>query len=50
MKIEIYEDAFFGYTVQVNGETILECLSLKEVKELTIDEIIKLYNEVEGIV
>ena len=33
------------YTVQVNGETILECLGEPEVDELTIKEIRNLYKE-----
>ena len=45
IKIEAYCDEMFGYTVQVNGETILECLSSKELKELTVGELIDLYNE-----
>lgn len=44
MKIEIfeYED---GYTVEVNGEVILECLSDEEVSETTLGVISKLYED-----
>ena len=34
-----------GYTVKVNGEIILECLSPKELKELSLEEIVKIYKE-----
>lgn len=37
--IEIKGPDFDGYQLLVNGETIMECLSEKEVKDLTIGEI-----------
>ncbi len=45
-KIEITKDSRWGfYDISVDGETILECLSEQEVKELTIAEIMNLANE-----
>jgi hypothetical protein len=41
MVIKIYGPDFDGYSVEVDGTTILECLSEKDVKELTIGEIQK---------
>jgi len=39
MTIEIKGPDFDGYCLLVNGRTIMECLSDKEVDELTISEI-----------
>ena len=39
MTIEIKGPDFDGYSVLVDGETILECLSEAEVERLTIGEI-----------
>lgn len=39
MTIEIKGPDFDGYCVLVNGQTILECLSEKEVDELSIGEL-----------
>ena len=38
MKIEIFEFRE-GYTVEVNGEVLLECLGADEVSDLTLGEI-----------
>lgn len=35
------------YSVDVNGETVLECLSGAEVKALTMSELIGLYEGIE---
>ena len=32
-----------GYTVYVNGEVVLECLAKDELDELTVSEVIDLY-------
>lgn len=42
MKIEIVKETFFGYTLLVDGEVLMECLSEDEVDELTIKEIKRL--------
>lgn len=42
MTIEIKGPDFDGYAVLVDGKTILECLSEREVKALTIEEIHRL--------
>ena len=39
MKIEIVKDPLFGYTVLVDGEVLLECLTEADVNELTLAEI-----------
>lgn len=39
MKIEIVKMEFFGYTLIVDGEIKMECLSEDEVNGLTIAEI-----------
>lgn len=39
MNIEIIKDERFGYTLLVDGETILECMSGDEISDLTIGEI-----------
>ena len=39
MKIEIVKMEFFGYSLIVDGEVLMECLSAKDVDELTIGEI-----------
>ena len=39
MTIEIKGPDFDGYYVLVNGHTILECLSEKEVDELTVGDL-----------
>lgn len=42
MKVEITHDKHCGYTVLVDGEVCLECLSEDELSTLTIGEIEKL--------
>ena len=42
MTVEIIGPDVDGYAVLVDGETILECLSEREVKVLTIGEIYRL--------
>ena len=42
-KIEINFSKRCGYSVEVNGETILECLSDSEFIELTVRERVDLY-------
>lgn len=49
LTITIHNSINCGYSVIVNGETILECMGEDEVKDLTIEEIAKLYNETEKI-
>lgn len=44
MVIEILGPDIDGYTVKVNGEIILECLSANELRELTLDEIGEIYS------
>lgn len=44
MEIELVKDQLFGWTVLVDGEVLLECMSDKEVEELTIKEIRTLAN------
>jgi len=39
MKIEIVKMEFFGYSLIVDGEVLMECLTEKDVDELTIGEI-----------
>lgn len=43
LKIEVIKEELFGYTVIVNGEVLMECLTEADVNELTIEEINKLY-------
>lgn len=43
MTIEIKGPDFDGYCVLVNGETILECMSEKEIDELTVGELRQLF-------
>ena len=45
MTIEIYGPDFDGFSMKVNGTTLMECLSEKEVKDLTIGEIMHLTEE-----
>lgn len=45
LKIEIFE-YMEGFTVEVNGEVILECLSDEEASELTLGEITELHLKV----
>lgn len=44
MTIEILEKSVDGHTVKVDGEIMLECLSDKEVTELTIGELGTIYS------
>lgn len=44
MEIELVKDQLFGWTVLVDGEVLLECMSDSEVEELTIKEIRTLAN------
>lgn len=39
MKIEIVKMEFFGYSLIVDGEVLMECLTERDVDELTIKEI-----------
>ena len=39
MTIEILEKSIDGYAVKVDGEIMLECLSAKELRELTLGEL-----------
>lgn len=39
MDIRIVKDDIFGYTLLVDGEILMECLSAADVDELTIGEI-----------
>ena len=39
MEIRIVKMEFFGYTLLVDGEVLMECLSENDVNELTIKEI-----------
>ena len=43
MTIEIKGPDFDGYRVLVDGETLMECLSERDVKALTIGEIERLW-------
>ena len=45
MIIEIIGPDFDGYAMKVNGTTLMECLSEKELKALTIGEIAGLFEE-----
>ncbi len=42
MKVEITHDSLCGYTVLVDGEVCLECLSEDDLNELTLGEIKRL--------
>ena len=44
IEIKLYADTGL-YSVKVDGETILECLSKKDVEELTVSEIKQLAKE-----
>ena len=48
VKIEIFE-YMEGYTIEVNGEVLMECLSSQEVSELTLGEIEKLHLQAESM-
>ena len=43
LKIEVIKEELFGYTLIVNDEVLMECLTEEDVNELTIEEINKLY-------
>lgn len=45
MTIEIIGPDFDGYAMKVDGTTLMECLSEKELQDLTIGEIIQLTEE-----
>lgn len=45
LKIEVVHSERCGYSVEVNGETILECLAKDELDSLTMAEMIEIYNE-----
>ncbi len=45
MTIKIIGPDFDGYAMDVDGTTLMECLSEQEVKDLTIGEIMDLYKE-----
>ena len=45
MKVEIIGPDFDGYAVKVEGDTIMECLSESDVRNLTIGELIKYWEE-----
>lgn len=42
MTIEIKDPDFDGFSLEVDGTTLMECLSEQEVKALTIGEILSL--------
>ena len=44
MTIEILKKSVGGYAVKVDGEITLDCLSEKEVAELTIGELAEIYS------
>lgn len=48
MTIKIIGPDFDGFSLEVDGTTLMECLSEKDVKELTIGEIMDLYEEQYG--
>ena len=45
MTIKIIGPDFDGFSMKVNGTTLMECLSEKEVKDLTIGEIMHFSEE-----
>ncbi len=45
LTIEIYDPDFDGFSVKANGTTLMECLSEKEFKDLTIGEIMHFSEE-----
>lgn len=45
LRIEVVYSERCGYSVEVNGETILECLAKDELDNLTMAEMIEIYNE-----
>lgn len=45
MTIEIKGPDFDGFSMEVDGTTLMECLSEQELKDLTIGEIMKLMQE-----
>ena len=47
MKIEIFEYEE-GYTIEVNGEVILECLGDEEIQDITLGELSELQLKVEA--
>ena len=49
MKFEIVKDEHCGYSISINGETILECLDEQEVKGLTIAELMNIAKELECV-
>ena len=48
MTIEIKGPDFDGFSLEVDGTTLMECLSEKEVREMTIGEIADLFKEIYG--
>ncbi|MBR2226747.1 MAG: hypothetical protein IJ893_02640 [Bacteroidales bacterium] len=45
MTIKIIGPDFDGFSLEVDGTTLMECLSEQEVKDLTIGEIMQLTKE-----
>lgn len=45
MTIKIIGQDFDGFSLEVDGTTLMECLSEQEVKDLTIGEIMQLTEE-----
>ena len=45
MTIEIHGPDFDGYSIDVNGERLMECLGEEELNALTIGEIMKYAEE-----
>lgn len=45
MKFELIKDKYWGYTLVMNGEVLMECLSEEEMRELSFGEILKLIKE-----
>lgn len=48
MTIKIIGPDFDGFSLEVDGTTLMECLSEKEVKDMTIGEIMDLCEELYG--
>jgi phosphopentomutase len=48
MTIKIIGPDIDGYSMEVDGTTLMECLSEKEVREMTIGEIADLFKEIYG--
>lgn len=40
-ELEIVEVKHFGYSVLINGEVVMECMSLDEAKEITLADLMQ---------